>query len=65
LIPPHRILSKEEGEKLLVEFKVLQSRIPKIHLKDAALSGKGAKVGQIVEIKRLDGSLNYRLVVDE
>ncbi len=65
LIPPHRVLPKEEGEKILAEFKISQARIPKIHLKDAALVGKGAKAGQIVEIKRLDGSLNYRLIVDE
>jgi len=64
LIPPHRVLSKNEGEKILEQFKVSQARIPKIHLKDAALVGKGAKAGQIVEIKRLDGSLNYRLVID-
>lgn len=65
LIPPHRVLSKSDGEKILEQFKVSQARIPKIRLKDAALEGKGAKAGQIVEIKRLDGSLSYRLVVDD
>lgn len=64
LIPEHIILSKENSEKILAEFKVSRLQIPKIKAKDAALLGKGAKAGQIVEIKRLDGSQHYRLVVE-
>ncbi|MCX8194598.1 MAG: DNA-directed RNA polymerase subunit H [Candidatus Micrarchaeota archaeon] len=64
LIPQHRLLKKEEAEKVLAEFKVSALQIPKIKAKDAALIGTGAKAGQIVEITRSDGSRNYRLVVD-
>lgn len=64
LIPKHKPLSKDEGEKILAEFRASRLQIPKIKIKDAALVGTGAKVGQIVEITRLDGSLYYRLVVN-
>ncbi len=39
-------------------------QIPKIKAKDAALVGMGAKIGQLVEVTRQDGSVNYRLVVE-
>ncbi len=64
LIPEHKLLSKENAEKVLVDYRVSRLQIPKIRSKDAALIGKGAKAGQIVEIKRLDGSQYYRLVVE-
>jgi len=63
LVPEHSLLSKDEGEKLLAEYKVSRLNIPKIKLKDAALAGKGAKAGGIVKITRKDGSVNYRLIV--
>ena len=64
LIPEHVLLSKENAEKILAEYKVSRLQIPKIKAKDPALAGKGAKAGQIVEIKRLDGSQHFRLVVE-
>ena len=64
LIPQHKLLPKDEGEKLLTEFKVTRLQIPKIRVKDAALAGMGAKAGQIIEVSRQDGSKNYRLVVE-
>ena len=64
MIPEHRLLNKEDSEKLLAEFRVSRLQIPKIRAKDAALAGMGAKAGHIVEVKRLDGSLNYRFVVE-
>jgi DNA-directed RNA polymerase subunit H (RpoH/RPB5) len=64
LIPQHKIIGKEEGEKILSEFRVSRLQIPKIKSKDAALIGMGAKAGQIVEVTRQDGSKNYRLVVE-
>ena len=57
-------MPKDEGEKLLTEFKVTRLQIPKIRVKDAALAGMGAKAGQIIEVSRQDGSKNYRLVVE-
>jgi DNA-directed RNA polymerase subunit H (RpoH/RPB5) len=64
LIPGHRLLPKEDAEKVLADFRVSRLQIPKIRAKDAALVGKGAKAGQVVEVKRLDGSQYYRLVVE-
>ncbi|MCX8175104.1 MAG: DNA-directed RNA polymerase subunit H [Candidatus Micrarchaeota archaeon] len=64
LIPRHILLSKEEGEKVLAEFKVSKNQLPKIRLKDPALAGMGAKPGAIVKIERHDGSVYYRLVVE-
>jgi len=58
------LLSKENSEKVLAEYRVSRLQIPKIKAKDPSLAGKGAKAGQVVEIKRLDGSQNYRLVVE-
>jgi DNA-directed RNA polymerase subunit H len=63
LIPKHRILSKEDGEKILAEFKVSRLQVPRIKAKDPALVGTNAKPGQMIEITRLDGSLYYRQVV--
>ena len=64
IIPEHKVLSKENAEKVLADFRVSRLQIPKIRAKDAALIGKGAKAGQIVEVSRLDGSQYYRLVVE-
>jgi len=64
LIPQHKLLSKDSGEAILEQYRVSRFQIPKIKSKDAALIGMGAKPGQIVEVTRLDGSKNYRLVVE-
>ncbi len=64
LIPEHKLLADGEAQKILAQYKVSRLQIPKIKLKDPALAGKGAKPGQMVSIKRLDGSQQYRLVVD-
>ena len=61
----HRVLGKEEAEKILAQYKVSRLQIPKIRTKDAALIGKGAKPGQIIEVRRLDGSAHYRMVTDQ
>ena len=58
------MLSKDETEKILTQYRASRIQLPKIRVKDAALSGSGAKAGQIVEIIRLDGSTYYRLVVN-
>ncbi|MCX6770187.1 MAG: DNA-directed RNA polymerase subunit H [Candidatus Micrarchaeota archaeon] len=63
LIPKHKLLSKDDSEKMLAHYHASKMQIPKIKAKDPALAELGAKTGQIVEITRLDGSLYYRLVV--
>lgn len=65
LIPQHKLLGKEEAEKILEQYKVGRQEIPKIRLKDAALAGMGAKLGGVVKVTRLDGSDYYRLVVEQ
>ena len=64
IIPEHKILSKDDTEKVLAEFRVSRLQVPKIRAKDAALLGTGAKAGQLVGITRLDGSQYYRFVVE-
>ena len=64
IIPVHKILSKDDAEKVLAEFRVSRLQVPKIRAKDAALLGTGAKAGQLVGITRLDGSQYYRFVVE-
>jgi DNA-directed RNA polymerase subunit H len=63
LIPQHKLLSVKDAEEVLATFRVSRHQIPKIFAKDPALAGLGAKVGQIVEVTRLDDSKCYRLVV--
>lgn len=63
LIPPHKLMSTKDAEAMLATFRVSKHQIPKIFSKDPAISGLGAKVGQIVEVERLDGSKSYRLIV--
>ena len=64
IIPEHKVLTKEDTEKVLADFRVSRLQIPRIRVKDAALLGTGAKVGQLVGIARLDGSQYYRLVIE-
>lgn len=64
IIPEHKVLSKEDTEKVLADFRVSRLQVPKIRAKDPALAGTGAKVGQLVGIARLDGSQYYRLVIE-
>jgi len=64
MIPDHKLLSKDDGEKILSEYKISRMQIPKIKIKDAALIGTSAKAGQVVQVTRKDGSVNYRLVVE-
>ena len=53
----------KDAEEVLATFRVSRHQIPRIFAKDPALAGLGAKVGQIVEVTRLDGSKCYRLIV--
>jgi len=67
LVPAHKVLSKDDGEKILEQYRVSRLQLPRISVKDAELvrMGANAKEGQIVGITRLDGSQYYRLVVKE
>ncbi len=63
LIPPHKLMSTKDAEAILATFRVSKYQIPKIFAKDPAIADLGAKAGQVIEVERLDGSKNYRLVV--
>ena len=66
LVPDFRILSEKEKEELLKRHKVTIDRIPKILESDPVVKKIGAKVGDILEIKRKSisaGSVVYYRVV--
>ena len=58
----HRRMKAEEVEKLLTEYGIGLSQLPKISQKDAALP-EGCNVGDVIEVKREAGSY-YRVVVN-
>jgi len=68
LIPPHRKLSEDEVLKVL-ELNNLDEvfKLPKIKLKDSALSELDVIIGDVIEIERTSfagKSKYYRVVVD-
>ncbi|MEM4367318.1 MAG: DNA-directed RNA polymerase subunit RpoH/Rpb5 C-terminal domain-containing protein [Candidatus Anstonellales archaeon] len=66
LTPKMKVLSKGEREEALKKLKASESQLPKMLEKDPAAKALGAKVGDIIEIKRKDptGSyVYYRIVV--
>lgn len=52
LVPKHRILSKNEIEKLLKTYNISLQQLPLIKEKDPVIEAIGAKEGDIIEIKR-------------
>ncbi|MEE8168054.1 MAG: DNA-directed RNA polymerase subunit H [Candidatus Hydrothermarchaeales archaeon] len=69
LVPPHRILSKKEAERLLKELNVSKGQLPKILVTDAAVKKVKANIGDTLEVTRKSRtagvSLFYRVVVRE
>ena len=68
LIPPHRKLSQEEIKELLQQYNISKENLPKISIKDPALSmfDLNAQSGDIIEITRtsfVGKRPYYRLVV--
>lgn len=65
MVPEHGILPKDEGEKMLASFKIGREHLPKLKVTDPQAKRLGAKIGDIVRIKRKDTCVNvaYRLVV--
>ena len=66
LQPKHTILKKDEAEKLLAEFNISITQLPKIKITDPTLS-EGVTIGDVVKIDRKDEEGNdatyYRMVV--
>jgi len=65
LQPKHKILNEEETQKVLEQFNVSKSQLPKIYQNDPALP-ENVEVGQIIKIERKEGkevNIYYRVVV--
>jgi len=67
-VPKHEILTVEEREKLLAEYKVQPYQLPRIKTSDPTLKAIGAKSGDIVRIIRKSPTAGeyvaYRYVVE-
>ncbi len=67
LVPEHRILAEAEKEKILEKFDIAARQLPRIQLSDPVAKRLGAKIGDVLEIKRKSPtagvSLYYRHVV--
>ncbi len=67
LVPEHRIISEGEKEKVLEKFNITAKQLPKILGADPVVKQTGAKIGDVLEIKRKSQtageSLYYRVVV--
>ncbi|EOB12409.1 DNA-directed RNA polymerases I, II, and III subunit RPABC1 [Nosema bombycis CQ1] len=53
LVPKHRILTKEEGSKVMDNYRLTVSQMPKILKRDPVCRFLGAESGDIVEITRV------------
>ena len=69
LVPKFRILTEEEKKQILERFKTTEDKLPKILESDPVVKKLGAKVGDVLEIKRsseVSGeSVYYRIVERE
>jgi len=67
-VPKHEILTPEEREKLLAEYRVRPYQLPRINASDPAAKAIGARPGDIVRIIRKSPTAGkyvaYRFVVE-
>ena len=67
LVPPHRVLGQEEQKHVLKKLQSKAEQLPKILASDPLVKWYGARVGQVIEIKRSspDGFFYkaYRVVI--
>ncbi|MBS7647882.1 DNA-directed RNA polymerase subunit H [Candidatus Bathyarchaeota archaeon] len=68
LVPKHEILTPEEREKLLAQYRVKPYQLPQIKASDPAAKAIGAKPGDILRIIRKSPTagehIAYRYVVE-
>jgi DNA-directed RNA polymerase subunit H len=68
LVPKHEILTKEESEQILAQYKVPPYQLPQIKASDPAVKAIGAKPGDILRIIRKSPTagehIAYRYVVE-
>ena len=64
----HEIMNKEEIEELLKKYSINKEHLPKILINDPIIIEIGAKIGDIIKIKRksstAEESTYYRLVIE-
>ncbi len=66
LNPKARVLKKEEKEEILKKYNISENALPKIFATDPLAKSLKAKIGDVIEFERDDGTgkyLFYRLVV--
>lgn len=67
LVPEHEVLSEEEAEKVLEEFEIKATQLPKMESKDPVAKEIGAESGDIVKVIRDSAtagkSVAYRYVI--
>ncbi|KAB2948512.1 MAG: DNA-directed RNA polymerase subunit H [Candidatus Methanoperedens sp.] len=67
MVPNHEILSEDEVEKVLTEFKVEREQLPKIRIIDPTVVAAKAKVGDVIRITRESKTAGiayyYRMVI--
>jgi len=68
LVPKHEILTSEERQQLLAQYKVQPYQLPQIEASDPAVKAIGAKPGDVLRIIRKSPTagehLAYRYVVE-
>ena len=63
LVPPHLKLNEREKQRVLEIYGSIY-KFPKIKASDPAIRHLKAKPGDIIMIKRFDGGVYYRVVVE-
>ncbi len=73
LVPEHRLLTKEEAQKVLTKLRVTKDQLPKIRRSDSCvrlledIRGQPIDEGSVIEIKRnsetAEVAVAYRLVI--
>lgn len=68
LVPTHKILDKKSKKELLEKYNINEENLPKILASDKVVKTIGAKIGDVIKIKRKSRvageSIYYRLVVE-
>jgi DNA-directed RNA polymerase subunit H len=68
LVPEHSLVDDEELDRVLDEYNIDRTALPKIKRRDPALRGLNPEVGDVVRIERdsrtTDTAVVYRLVVE-
>jgi DNA-directed RNA polymerase subunit H len=68
LVPKHEVLSEEQAEEVLKQYKISKKQLPSILKKDAALKMFDVNEGDVIRIHRKSPTIGqvfyYRVVVN-